>query len=578
VTKVFCFFFSKKKRFLPMPLSASPHAMKCSFHSPLTRKLREAHAACKEAEATGAPIDEVSAWRAERQARLPRRAVLAGAAAALAAPRRARAACAPSVVVVGAGIAGLACARALWRHAGIAASVYEWNSRVGGRINTLRGYFANGITAEQHGQFISSEHRRMRQLAAHYGLTLDDANAHYGDTKDTGWYRGERYSAAELARDWQEYAYRLFRDAVTKAPVPTWRHGTPTAREWDRLSVTEWVERYIPGGTKSKLGGLCLADSVGENGSPPDRQSALNLIYLLGYDTSRPSGYQPRFYPEVSGTDEKYVVAGGNDQITTALAGDLPSAAINLGYQLLAVRETAGRRLTCVFQSGSGVVEVTADHVVLTIPPTTLRDVDLTGIRLLPVQKRALAGATLGNNAKILIQVAGRPWIDAGYSGDVLTDELVCGGWDASNPQPGGRGHHADAVWVGFPGGRPGETLASRYGLTMGIPAQPAPPAMVTDTLAQMEPILPGLTAAWAAGPQKAWVNDGNIDPFMRGAWSNFLVGQYTSFAGAQSLPAGTLHFAGEHTSLAYQGFMEGGLESGLRAAAEIIGRKTVLF
>jgi monoamine oxidase len=92
-----------------------------------------------------------------------------------------------------------------------------------------------------------------------------------------------------------------------------------------------------------------------------------------------------------------------------------------------------------------------------------------------------------------------------------------------------------------------------------GNPALPAPAAMVADTLAQVEPILPGISAAWAAGPQRAWVNDRNIDPFIRGAWSNFLVGQYTSFAGAQSLRAGNLHFAGEHTSLEFQGFMEGG-------------------
>jgi monoamine oxidase len=546
--------------------------MKRSFHSPLTGLLREAHAACAEAASCGAPIDEVTAWRAERQARLPRRALLAGAAATLVAPFRARAGSKPSVIVVGAGIAGLACARALWQGAGIAASVFEWNDRVGGRINTLRGYFAKSMTAEQHGQFISSEHHRMRRLAAVYGLTLDDANAHFGDTNDTGWYRGERYTAAALARDWQDFAYDLFRDAVAKAPIPTWRHATPTARAWDELSVTEWVERYVPGGVDSKLGGLCLADSIGENGSAPDKQSALNLIYLLGYDTSRRSGYQPRNTPWVSGTDEKYVVAGGNDQITTGLAGDLPQGAINLGYQLLAVRETAGRRFACVFQNGSGVVEAVADHVVLTIPPTTLRDVDLTGVALLPVQKRALAGATLGNNAKIFIQVAGRPWIGAGYSGDLVTDKLVCGGWDASNTQDGGRGFGAEAVWVGFPGGVPGQSLAARYGLAYGSPALPAPAAMVADTLAQVEPILPGISAAWAAGPQRAWVNDGNIDPFIRGAWSNFLVGQYTSFAGAQSLRAGNLHFAGEHTSLEFQGFMEGGLESGLRAAGEILG------
>ena len=80
------------------------------------------------------------------------------------------------------------------------------------------------------------------------------------------------------------------------------------------------------------------------------------------------------------------------------------------------------------------------------------------------------------------------------------------------------------------------------------------------------------MSAAWHAGPQKAWLNDGNIDPHLRGAYSYFKVGQYTRFAGAQSLPAGNLHFAGEHTSLQFQGYMEGSVQSGYRAAREIVG------
>jgi monoamine oxidase len=532
--------------------------------------LREAHAACTEAAETGAPIDEVADWRS---ARLPRRQVLmsAGAAALGLGRSGGGGANAPRVIIVGAGLAGLACARTLWRNKGIAATVYEWNTRSGGRVQTLRGYFDGGLTAEQHGQFISSEHVFMRRLAADYGLSLADANRHFDRTYDSGWYNGQRYTALELARDWQDYGWKLFRDAVRAAPSATYRHASATARAWDAMSVTEWVHRYIPGGIDSPLGGLCLADVVSEYGSPPDRQSALNLIYILGKDASAPSGFQPRNTPEVAGTDEKYQVAGGNDRIIDGLVGELPAGAIRLDHRLLAVRQRSDRSFACTFQSPSGTREMTADHVVLTIPPTTLRDVALSGIDLLPVQQRAIAGATLGNNAKIFIQVDGRPWIADGLSGTVLTDEAVCGGWDASNTQHGGLGPHARAIFVGYPGGRPGITLAARYGLSVGDDAGPAPPAMVADTLSQLEPIFPGVTAAWEAGPRLAFVNDGNIDRHLRGAYSNFLVGQYTSFCGGQSLRAGNLHFAGEHTSVAFQGYMEGAVRSGVRAAKEIV-------
>lgn len=63
---------------------------------------------------------------------------------------------------------------------------------------------------------------------------------------------------------------------------------------------------------------------------------------------------------------------------------------------------------------------------------------------------------------------------------------------------------------------------------------------------------------------------DGNIDPFLKGAYSYYRVGQYTEFSGVERLPAGNLHFGGEHTCVEYQGYMEGAVRSGERAATEI--------
>ncbi len=93
---------------------------------------------------------------------------------------------------------------------------------------------------------------------------------------------------------------------------------------------------------------------------------------------------------------------------------------------------------------------------------------------------------------------------------------------------------------------------------------------MISDALAQLEPILPGVTSAWNAGPKLAWVNDGNLEPHFLGAWSQYNVGQYTGFCGVERLREGNIHFAGEHTSVAFQGFIEGAVRSGERAAKEI--------
>jgi monoamine oxidase len=543
-----------------------------SFRSPLTRMLREAHAVAGEAALRGAPIDEIGEERAERRSMLPRRQLLAGAAVAAglaAAPYRTRAKDAPRIVIVGAGLAGLRCAQILWTGRGLASSVHEWSNGVGGRVSSLRGYFAGGEIAELHGEFISSEHRRMRRLALIYGLTLRNVNATLGDSKDTAWFNGARFTQAALNALWQGGVWKLFRDAVREAPFANYRHASPTARRWDNMSVVDWIERHVPGGAAGPLGQLCLGDVLSEYGGPADEQSALNLIYLLGFNTSDGSGYQSRYKPLLAGTDEKYTVHGGNDQIVAGLVKELPQGAIRTGYQLLAVR-AVGAGFVCTFQNGAGAVDVAADHVVLTLPPTTLRDVDLSGVALSPLKRTQISQLRLGTNAKILIQVAGRPWQSGGYSGSQFTDRSICGGWDASCFQPGSQGPRAVSIYAGFPGGVAGSNLAVRYNLGDGQDQGPAPAAMVRDSLAQLEPIFPGVTAAWSGGPRLAYFRDGNLDPHLRGAYSYYRIGQYTGFSGIEAQRAGNLHFAGEHTSTQFQGYMEGALQSGERAAGEI--------
>jgi monoamine oxidase len=80
--------------------------------------------------------------------------------------------------------------------------------------------------------------------------------------------------------------------------------------------------------------------------------------------------------------------------------------------------------------------------------------------------------------------------------------------------------------------------------------------------------VLPGLSAKWNRRAAIDWW-PGN--PWSLGSYSYWKVGQYTTFAGAEGARSGNCHFAGEHTSIEAQGYLNGAVESGERATSEIL-------
>ena len=86
--------------------------------------------------------------------------------------------------------------------------------------------------------------------------------------------------------------------------------------------------------------------------------------------------------------------------------------------------------------------------------------------------------------------------------------------------------------------------------------------------LRELETVFPGITRRWNG---KATLSVPALDPNLNLAYSYWRVGQYTSFGGYEGVPQGAIHFAGEHTSQDFQGFMEGGAAEGARAALEVV-------
>jgi len=566
--------------------------------SPAVRALRQAQAVSAYARRTGCGIDEAAdalanpgrvgpapgdsdrtrGGRARDRAGVSRRAMLGGAGAvALAAAlpaglvraQRAPASTDPRVVIIGSGLAGLGCAYRLWTRHGIRSDVYEYNAaRPGGRLFTLRGFYDGGQYAEQHGEFISTEHTEVRWLAARFGLHMDNVGTYPPHTHAQAYrfrFDGRFWPQAALNRDWHEWGWRLFRDAaVRKAPWPTlYDKHTHWGRRWDHMPATDWIDRYIPGGLDGDFGALCASVLLDEYGGPVAEQSALNLVYLLGLYGSSASGLQPKGSPQLSGTDEKWHIRGGNDQLISGLVERLPAGTVHLGERLVAVRARGHGRYAVTLSNGQSTSDQYADHVVLALPFTKLRDVELSGIELPPRQLRAIREEPMGANAKIGLQFSSRVWNTDHWTGNMYTDGVVQGGWETTVDQPGTPG-----ILIALPGGEVGAALGPRYGLTSY--EGPAPDRMVRDFLGCFERNFPGASRAYNGRAYYAWSAG---DPHTGGAYSYLKTGQYTGFNGIQGRRHGGLHFAGEHISVNYQGYMEGALRTGYRCAAEITGR-----
>ena len=450
------------------------------------------------------------------------------------------------IVVIGAGLAGLTCAYRL-KQAGVTATVYEASTRLGGRCWTGRGDFSDRQIYEHGGELIDQGHTQIRQLAQELGLRLD--NLHRGEAHDTEplyYFDASPYTYTEARDDLNGIYQKLHRD-VSEASYPT-LFDSYTARGFalDHMSIVDWIEESVPGGISSKLGQLLEVAYVIEYGAEANVQSSLNLLYLLGY-----SG-QGQF--NVFGkSNEKYHVRGGNDQIATLLGAAL-AGQIELGQELVSIKLASdGRTYSLTFRTGAGMKTVAADRVVLALPFSILRSsVNYAKAGFEPLKVTAIEELGMGTNSKLQLQFDRRYWEELRCNGETFTDNGYQSTWDVTRAQPGDSG-----ILVDYTGGTIGDSFGS------GTAAEHA-----VQFLSQIEPVLPGISDSWNglatldSWPDYEWT---------RGSYSYWKVGQYTKFAGIERKRQGTCHFAGEHTSIDFQGYLNGAVESGERAAAEIL-------
>jgi monoamine oxidase len=158
----------------------------------------------------------------------------------------------------------------------------------------------------------------------------------------------------------------------------------------------------------------------------------------------------------------------------------------------------------------------------------------------------------MGANSKLHLQFTNRHWNSLGNNGDTFADTGYQNSWEVTRAQPG-----APGILVDYTGG----TIGASFGT--GTPTERA-----QQFLTQIGPVLPGIAQRWNG---LATVDYWTGYPWTRGSYSYWKVGQYTRFGGIEGVPEGACHFCGEHTSVDFQGYLNGGVETGYRAAAEVI-------
>ena len=481
---------------------------------------------------------------------LRRAALLTGATAlgarAVWSGDRARSASVPRVAIVGAGLAGLSAAhhihaaRPTWDLA-----VFDVRSRVGGRVHTIRGLSA-GQYAEAGGGGISTGDHDIQVLARQLGLwPLEDTWRHYAGGPETFRFNGHDYTRDQLMPGTHDiHAQGWLRWRQIGSRIPSYDNHNAAAAQLDQMSVRDYLGQIGHDPASDPAGAYWDAWFGGEYGASADRASALHLILEEG-----------TFWPD-EGDYERYAIPGGNDILPRMLSAGLPRGTVQLHSQLVALARRSDGRYRLTFDRNGSTTDVIADRVVLALPPTALRDADLTNAGFSALKQTQITQEDLGNTAKFNIQFAQRPWAAAGRSGDAVTDLIPQESWSEqffpSGPEP--------AVLI---------FLNNRdYG---AAPAHGrAPTDVLNAALADLDVLWPGSTAA--AIRKHAYLEYWPADPWAKGSYSFLPPGGFTLFFGAEASSQGGVTFAGEHTAdYAERGTMNGAVASGLRAAREAL-------
>jgi monoamine oxidase len=326
----------------------------------------------------------------------------------------------------------------------------------------------------------------------------------------------------------------------------------------------------MEGGHETPQGRLLDGACRGYFGLETRLQSSLNLVYTFGTWLSEDEQDSKDDDQSVSvGPMQGSVrIAGGNQRLPQAIAKSLPEGCIKLSHRLVAIKRGSAGTVILSFTTPKGPLEVTCEHVILTLPFSTLRRVDYAQAGFDSLKQAAITELGYGTISKLFLQFDARYWYQDGLwprdnNGFYITDLDIQTLWDGSIGQTGSHG-----LLVNYTSGERGASYAPDAAFTSTNGSE-AIQQYAQDCLQQLESVFPGISAHYTG---TAALSYSTGDPNLLGSYACWRVGQYTLFGGYEGVRQGPIHFAGEHCSIKWQGFMEGAAIEGARAAREILG------
>ena len=205
------------------------------------------------------------------------------------------------------------------------------------------------------------------------------------------------------------------------------------------MSVAEWIDSRVAGGRKSSIGALLDVAYAIEYGADTTDQSALNFVYLLGAQRSRPKPGQG--FNVFGESDERYHIRGGNQQLPARIAKHLRTP-VQLGMRMTSIARNGDGTYALSFD---GHPSVAADLVILSLPFAVLRKIDTSGAGFDARKNTAIQELGRGQSGKLQLQFTSRYWREAGPwpgrgNGLSYTDEGYQNTWEVSRRQFGASG------------------------------------------------------------------------------------------------------------------------------------------